>query len=407
METNKHRILFVDDDLLVLKGIQRSVDELTSDWECDFASSGPRALEKLRSGHFDAVITDMLMPGMDGAQLLELISQEMPDVLRFILTGNVKDAQILRVVPLVHQMIPKPSDIEYIYSLVEKACRLRDLLSDPQLLKIITGIKTLPSVPVLYTLLTEELESQDPNPQRIGAIIAQDTAMTAKILQLVNSAFFGLAARISSPQRAVTILGLNTIRSLVLGIDVFSGYQGQHASISVDGLWLHSVMVSNLAYTIARGLKLSLAEQEEARVSGILHDIGKLLQIRIPNFFEKLSSTSPRRVTYQEEYKHFGISHAEMGGYLLGIWGLPKSIVEAVTFHHRPDYVVSKKVDLLTALHTANGLLSMWQVEKTPQFETYLDINYLQQYGLDKKLEEWSQYACRLVDEGSSTVQVS
>lgn len=401
MKNRKHTVLFVDDDPLVLRGISRSSDDFP-DWDFEFASTSNAALEKLRSKPFDALVTDMLMPGLDGPQLLELVSQEMPTVLRFMLTGNIRNAQVLRVVSLVHQMIPKPSDLENIYAVVERACRLRDLLSDPQLLGIITGIKTLPSVPSLYRQLTQELQSNDPNPQRVGAVIAQDSAMTAKILQLVNSAFFGLAARVSSPQRAVSILGLNTIKSLVLGIDVFAGYRGlRNLPISVDALWLHSVLVSNLSFLIARSLKLSAAEQEEARVSGILHDVGKLLQLHIPDFFQRVPPDPQGLISVQAEYAAYGTSHAEMGGYLLGIWGLPASIVEVVTFHHKPADMLNQKPGLVTALHLANGLLNMWKNARCEQFEDFVDLTYLEQIGLTDQLSDWSQSAQILLSDTS------
>ena len=401
MKNHKHTILFVDDDQLVLSGISRSADDFP-DWEFDFADSSTAALNKLRAKSFDAIISDMLMPGLDGPQLLEVVSQEMPTVLRFMLTGNIRDAQVLRVVSLVHQMIPKPSDLEHIYAVVERACRLRDLLTDPQLVGIITGIKALPSVPALYRQLTQELQSHDPNPQRVGAVIAQDSAMTAKILQLVNSAFFGLAARVSSPQRAVSILGLNTIKSLVLGIDVFAGYRGlRNLPISVDALWLHSVLVSNLSYLIARSLKLGAAEQEEARVSGILHDVGKLLQLHIPDFFQRVVPDAQGLISVQSEYTALGTSHAEMGGYLLGIWGLPNSIVEVVTFHHKPADLLIQKPGLVTALHLANGLLNMWKHAGCEQFEDFIDLNYLEQIGVADYLQDWSQSAQILLSDTS------
>ena len=180
----------MDDDVFVLKGFRRSLTEYEDVWNADFATSGRDALSKLASAHFDAVITDMHMPGMDGIQLLDEVSRNMPGVMRFVLSGNASEDQVLRSTPLVHQMIPKPCDLDHLYSIVERACRLGDKLKDPQLHHIITGTKNLPSVPLLYKRLIKELQSETASSMTVGNIIAQDTAMTAKILQLVNSAFF-------------------------------------------------------------------------------------------------------------------------------------------------------------------------------------------------------------------------
>jgi HD-like signal output (HDOD) protein len=398
-QSRKHFILFVDDDPLVLKGFQRSMYQYSEFWETEFAVSGQEALIKLSQHAYDAFVTDMHMPDMDGIQLLEEVSRISPGVIRFVLSGNTSDAQIYKSTHLVHQMIPKPSKVEKIFNLVERACCLRDMLSSPQLLRIINSIKTLPSVPRIYNQLLEQLQSEMVSSQDIGKTIAQDAAMTAKILQLVNSAFFGIAENVSSPQKAVTILGINTIKSLVLGIQVFSEYQGQrNLPVSVDAIWKHSLYVSNLAFTIARSLNLSSQEREDARVSGVLHDVGMLLGFQIPGYFQSVRFNKTGQVLIETEYQFLGTSHAEMGGYLLGIWGLPSSIVEAVTFHHSPGKLSALQPGLLTVLHLANGLVNICHDEKVENHASYLDLPYLESLGLVNRLEEWESQARSLLN---------
>ena len=296
-------------------------------------------------------------------------------------------------------MIPKPSKVEKIFNLVERACCLRDMLSSPQLLRIINGIKTLPSVPRIYNQLLEQLQSENVSTQDVGKTIAQDAAMTAKILQLVNSAFFGIAENISSPQKAVTILGINTIKSLVLGIQVFSEYQGQrNLPISVDAIWKHSLYVSHMAFTIARSLDLSSQEREDARVSGVLLDVGMLLGFQIPGYFQNVRFNKNGQTLIETEYQFLGTSHAEMGGYLLGIWGLPGSIVEVVTFHHTPDKVDTLQPGLPTVLHIANGLVNICHDEKVENNASYLDMPFLQRIGLADRLEAWESLTRSLLN---------
>jgi HD-like signal output (HDOD) protein/CheY-like chemotaxis protein len=399
MTQRKHFILFVDDDPFILRGFQRSMDEYCDVWEADFALSGKEALEKVSGRPYDAIVTDMHMPVMDGIQLLDAVSRMTPGVIRFVLSGNTSDVQILKSTHLVHQMIPKPCEMERIHETVERACRLRDMLSAPQLLRLITGIKTLPSVPRLYNQLLKQLQSEHASSLEVGKIIAQDAAMTAKILQLVNSAFFGISENISSPQKAVTILGLNTIKSLVMGIQVFSEYQGSsNISASVDVVWKHSLQVSSLAFSIARSLGLSSQEREDARVSGVLHDVGMLLGFQIPGFFQSVRFHKNGHAFIESEYQSLGTSHAEMGGYLLGIWGLPNTIVEAVTFHHRPGIQAAAKPGLVTALHAANGLINACQIERNNNYAPYLDMPYLQKLGLVEHLDEWGIVASDLLN---------
>jgi putative nucleotidyltransferase with HDIG domain len=402
MVKRNHFVLFVDDDPMILKGLKRSLEEYDDVWSADFAVSGRDALAKLAEQPFDAIVTDMHMPGMDGIQLLDAVSKDMPAVMRFVLSGNMREDQELRSAHLVHQMIPKPCDMERIYGIVERACQLRDNLSDPQLLRIITGIKTLPSVPLIYNQLLKELQSENTSAQTVGNIIAQDAAMTAKILQLVNSSFFGLADNVNTPQRAVTILGLNTVKALVLGIQVFSEYQGRvNLPVSIDVLWKHSLLVSSLASSIARTLKLTTQEQENARVAGILHDIGKLLLFKIPDFFLKVRVNRYGVISKEAEYKVLGTSHAEMGAYLLGIWGLPNAIVEAVAFHHQPGMQIHEKAGLVTVLYAANGLINMCTNEKDATYSTYLDLDYLQKVNVVEYLDDWTKLSRAMIQKAT------
>lgn len=402
MIARRHSILFVDDDPLILRGLQRSMDEYCDNWEAEFASSGEEALTKLSEHPYDAIVTDMRMPVMDGIQLLDTVNRMSPGVIRFVLSGNTNDAQILKSAHLVHQMIPKPCELEKIYDMVERACCLRDMLSAPELLRIITGIKTLPSVSKLYKQLLDQLQSETTSSQDVGKIIAQDAAMTAKILQLVNSAFFSISDNISNPQKAATILGLNTIKTLVLGIQVFLEYHDTPGlPVSVDVIWKHSLHVSNLAVAISRSLHLSGQEQEDSRVAGVLHDVGMLLGFQIPGFFQNIKFYDNGHAIIESEYELLGTSHAEMGGYLLGIWGLPHSIVEAVAFHPMTGLQVAAKPGMVTALHVANGLINMCQLENDKNYEPYLNMSYVQKLGLVHRLDEWTTAAKNLLSNAS------
>lgn len=218
--------------------------------------------------------------------------------------------------------------------------------------------------------------------------------MTSKILQLVNSAFFGLPDNVSSPQRAVSLLGFNTIKALVLGIHIFAQYQGQsNRFISIEKMWKHSLAVSNLSYKIARNIGLNLQEQEDARIAGVLHDTGKLVFFNIPGFFQKVIPGKYGVLSLESEYNVLKTTHEEIGAYLLGMWGLPNVILEAVAFHHHPEKVVSSKPEIVTALYIANGLITMCDREMELDYAGYLGMPYLEKLGLTKNLDEWTSEA--------------
>jgi putative nucleotidyltransferase with HDIG domain len=396
---NKHKILFVDDDPLILKGLNRSLEEYTELWDVDFASSGKEAVEILSKTKVDAIITDMQMPVMNGLALLKTVSEVYPGVLRFVLSGNANDIQAIKSATLVHQMFPKPCEMESLFQSVERSCRLKDSLSEPGLIRIITGIRSLPSKPALYDKLIDELQSNEPNIKNIGDIVSKDAAMTAKVLQLVNSAFFGLPEKISNPQRAISLLGINTTKALVLTSHVFSEYENRaNVPLSIKNLWNHSMMVSTVAKHIAADMDLPLADQENAQVAGILHDIGKMLELKIPKIARVLQFQT-RRVYVKTEYEILGTSHAEMGAYLLGIWGLPTTIVETVMYHHFPSRQIVQKSDSITALHLANGLVNMCIFENKTVYESNLDMNYLKNVIDLQMLDGWTQYIKQTISD--------
>ena len=391
----KRNILFVDDEPVVLHGYKRTLEKYLDHWNIFFATSGKDALAIMAVQPIDVIITDLAMPGMNGSELLEKINEQFPSVLRYVLSERMDNASAMQAFRIAHQYIPKPFEMSTVYESVERTCQLRDTLSNPDLLRIITNIKNLPSLPALYVTLMRELQSKEPTPAIVGDIISQDVSMTAKILQLVNSAFFGLPGTVTSPQKAVAILGLNTIKALVLNIHIFSAYQGYSSpAFSIEKLWQHSILVGNLCRVITANLHLDTVAQGNAQIAGVLHDSGKLLELNIPGFFQRVKYVNGT-VNFQSEYQEIKTSHAEIGAYLLGMWGLPQPVVEAVAWHHRPAQMVSKAFNNVTVLHIANGLHHMDLDQYKNGYEVYMDMPYLESVGVTSRMDGWVELARR------------
>lgn len=397
MNRRKRQILFVDDEVMILRGYQRALQVYVGEWDIFFASSGTEALALLSQQPIDAIITDMRMPVMDGAALLEKVIQQFPAVMRFIMSGNINEPEAFRAASLAHQIIGKPCDIQKIWNIVEETCKLRDTLSDQKLVKLVTGIKSLPSVPTLYIRLLNEFQSEQPTLSKVGEIISMDVAMTAKILQLVNSAFFSIPYKVSNLNQALSILGLNTIRALVLSVGVFSQYQNRsYSAFSIDELWQHSIFVGNLSRAISASANLDRTEQDEAQMAGILHDVGRLIQNDVPGFFRLLTMNTkiPR---LQMEYHYLGTSHAEIGAYMLSLWGLPSGVIKAVAFHHNPAKETAYKIDPVAAVYIANHLYYTEKPNSTEKaLDPALDMDYLEQINAKKYLEDWQFMAKRI-----------
>src|SRR5260221_7430114 len=326
-----------------------------------FVESGAKALEVMSQSPMDVVVSDMRMPGMNGAELLGEVMKRHPKTVRLILSGHADQDLILKCVGATHQYLSKPCDPYTLKAAVLRALALQNSVHDEKLQQLISQLDRLPSIPSLYTEILEKLQDAEVATDAIGGIIAKDMGMTAKILKLVNSSFFGLRRQISSAAEAVAYIGIDSIKSLVLSFNLFSQFEkAKLGEFSIERLWSHSQATAAAAKQIAR---LEAAEQrivDEAFVAGLLHDTGKLvLASSRPEQYEKVLHVQQAQNldSSAAEEQTFGANHAEVGGYLLSLWGLPVSVVEAIAFHHGPSRSPNKAFSPLTAVHAANLLV--------------------------------------------------
>jgi putative nucleotidyltransferase with HDIG domain len=399
------KILFVDDEPNIIQGIKRMFYNMKNEWEMFFALSGEEALRLLEKGSFDVVISDMRMPNMDGAELLNKVCDLYPQTVRIILSGHSDEKMILRAAKSTHQFLAKPCSSEILKDTIERAIALRDVLINENLIKIVTGVSSLPSLPDLYYKLVDELNAEESSLKKIGDIIKSDIVMTAKILQLVNSAFFGLPQSITSPQQAVNLLGTETIKALILSIGIFSAFSKVHShGFSLENLWEHSMHVGALAKKIMLSETSDVKKSEEAVIAGLLHDIGKLILIQTEGYSKKVGDLllETEITTTEAEYQVFGTSHAEVGGYLLALWGLPGVIIESVAYHHNPSNSNTSEFSILTALHVSNAFFSYRELPKEFENSPYLDKKYLRLLKIENKLSKWEIQYRKILEMGTA-----
>jgi HD-like signal output (HDOD) protein len=356
----RKRILFVDDEPLVLQGLQRLLRGMRDGWEMEFVQSGYAALERLAQAPCDVIVSDMQMPGMNGAELLNEVMRRFPRTVRLILSGEAERALILRCVGSTHQYLAKPCDPEVLKYTIARATSLESVFQNPELMALVARIDTLPSLPSRYTDILTALQSPSISMENIGAIIEQDIAMTAKVLKIVNSAFFGLAREISSAAEAAAYLGADVLKALVLSAHMFARYEADEGSNAfAEQLWFHSLTTGIAAKALAREEEAGEAVANEAFVAGTLHDVGKLvLASSFPAEYRRvLTLVQTRGISCEEaERAVFGAAHPEIGGYLLGLWGLPVPVVEAVALHESSEASLRPGFSALTAVHIANSL---------------------------------------------------
>ena len=411
--SNKKNILFVDDEGDVLEGLRRMLRNMRGEWEMEFAKSGQEALEIMAKRPFDVIVSDMRMPGMDGAQLLAEVMKSYPDVVRIVLSGHSKQEMIFKSVGTAHQYLAKPCDPEVLKKTVERASSLRTFLADNELKEAVGKLQNLPSLPSLYMEINNELMSPDSSLARVGDIISKDVGMTAKILQLVNSPFFGFFTEISSPAQAVTLLGLDTIKALVTSVHIFSKLKiNKIGKIEIKKLWNHFFAVGILSREIAKMESLDSKTVEKAFMAGILHDVGKIVLIsNLPDKYEEVVTIADEEgvAIFEAERRIFGPSHAEVGGYLLGLWGLPDSIIEAVFFHHQPNISPEHDFGIISAVHAANALVAHEMPEYTVGQISQVDLDVLIKVGGSDRFAKWKNKCKEIVkrvtaDEKQSVV---
>jgi HD-like signal output (HDOD) protein/CheY-like chemotaxis protein len=397
----KH-ILFVDDEPNILEGLQRMLFPFQREWHMAFASGGQGALDVLQKEHFDVVVSDMRMPGMDGAELLERIKEEYPDTVRFVLTGQSDSETVYRSVGDAHQFLTKPCKPQLLKDSVDRAFAIRDLLENDRLKAVISRIGSLPPMPQTYAQLCKELQSSEASAAKIGQIIESDLAMTAKILQLVNSAFFGVRQHVSSASQAAALLGFETVKALVLMTGIFSHAEKVKlpSGFSFEALWRHSAQVGAFAQAICRSENACKGSANDAYTAGLLHDAGELILAAAcqEDYTHAYDYAMVNEVRLQEaERELLGCTHAEIGAYLLGIWGLPHPIVEAVAYHHRPSEAVGTEFSPLAAVHVADALAWSHGSQESQYPLPEVDQEFLGHIGLADRLGNW-ETVCTALD---------
>lgn len=376
--------LFVDDEPLVLEGLRRMLRPLRKDWQMTFAASAQDACRALEEQRFDVVVCDMRMPGMDGAALLEHVRIRQPEAARIMLTGQTDREATLRMVGCAHRFLSKPCEPESLERTLERACALRELVRHERVAAAAAALGRLPSLPEIYDELNRVLASPDCTPKRMAETLAKDIAMTAKVLQLVNSAFFGVRRKVTAVEQAAMLLGTELIRAIVLSDCAFAALAAGTSQDEFDALRRHSLAVGAAARAIARHEGAEKGIVDEATQGGFLHDIGRLvLATALPQEAAAARALAARERTPlpAAELALVGCTHAALGAYVLGLWGLPEAIVETVAYHHDPDAVRVGGFAAVTAVFAADALVTAGAEAARPA---------LAAAGLEHKLQEWA-----------------
>lgn len=354
----KYRLLFVDDEPNVLQGLKRMLFKMKDQWDMHFASGGKEALAVLEKNNIHVIITDMLMPGMNGLELLKEVCSNYPKVFRVVLSGHSEHEMLVEAAKLAHQFLTKPCNAEMVVDTIEQALKFRQILHNEEAKRIVSRISMLPTMPVTFQRISKEMENPDYSVAAIARVVAEDSSMSANILKLVNSSFFGLINRITSPEKAIALLGADTIRSFIVNEHIFTEIKtGQIKYFNLDLLRNHTLLVARLSKIIAKSIGLSKQHTDMASIAGLLHDIGKVVLITNYNTTYKVvieEARTQNKSIWEMEKEVIGTSHAEVGAYLLSLWGFDEEVIQAVHLHHCPNLSVDENAGVLTSVYLGN-----------------------------------------------------
>lgn len=345
---NRPAILFVDDEPNVLSGLRRMLRGKAAEWTMAFAGSGDEALRLLDQRRFDAVVTDMRMPRMDGAELLAEVARRHPQAVRIILSGQCDQEAALKTVGPSHVFLSKPCEPGLLTGTLERAMRLRRMIFDASVRNALGGLNALPSLPLSYLAISHAMEDPNCSPHAIGDLVAKDPAIAAELLHVANSAYFAPRREVTSIHQAVQYLGMDVVRAVVLSSSVFKSLADQVRDPAyLAAVWSHSMRTAARMRAALHALadakgepKPDLRAEGEAYTAGLLHDVGLLaLAAALSNDDPRLNGLADvcecRRA--MAERAALGADHGVVGGFLMGLWGLPDAIVEAIALHHTAD----------------------------------------------------------------------
>ncbi|MDO6514237.1 HDOD domain-containing protein [Neptuniibacter sp. 2_MG-2023] len=371
----------------------RAISDAT-DWNTVSVKRLDELLAVLDSNPADVLVLPLGDNPTQSLELLAKVVEKHPSVIRVVLSGYLTPLQTARVSELAHHSLSLDCSPDELIEDISNSIHIAGLINKPAVKNYITSLQTLPVLPDVYDKLNKALSSERSNAREIAQILEQDPVMTAKIMQWVNSAFFGLSRDINRIQEAVTILGVRMIRDLVLTSHLFDAYPQTDVwkSFSFKQIHQRSMAVARAAQHIARSVKADRHVQAQAFLAGLLHDFGILvLASQNPAEYHRIISKASLmdQPVYAIEKLELGVTHAEAGAYMLALWKLPPKVVEAVLFHHFPKANPENGFTPLTAVHVADALLPPATSVVGCDMSSRLSMDYIKRIGMETELDHW------------------
>lgn len=398
MNGNKH-ILFVDDTEHVISGIQRQLRPYRGQWHLHFATCGKQALELMQRQPIDLIVCDMMMPEMRGDELLAKVAAAYPGTVRMILSGYTDETNLRLGLEVAHQYLAKPCSAEILRETLCQVFKIQACVDNPRIAAEVGEASQLPSLPKIYHELNAAIGDERATSAQIADIFAKDMVLSAKLLHLVNSPYFGLQRTVSNLTDAINLIGLKKLNSLVLSVHVKTAFPVNDPAVEryMEYLWQDAARVAELARLITLSERQSDDRPDQAYLGGLLHNMGLL--IFMSRCGDKLKILVEQAVNSDKppaelEMSIFGFTRAEAAAYVLSLWKIPPRIIESILLQNTPSDSEYNGVNALTAVHAASCLLNPTAVPGYGRlFDMALDQTYLQRIGKLDRIGEWRTLA--------------
>lgn len=394
----ERHLLFINVDAGWFQTVERDLARLEPKWNCQLAGTVEQALVALQEESYHALVSSAAVAG-EPALTAAITSQPLALVRIVLCSGNDR-AETARWNAVGTNPLPLTTDGAGLAAQVNRIACVQEWMTDAGMKKLLAQCRKLPAIPKLYSQVTAELASPNGSIDVVAQHIAQDPVMTAKLLQVVNSAFFALGREVTNATEAVIFLGAERTRSLILLAGVFTQFENVKCPGFVpEQIWNHSLQVGNLARTVAMAETKNAKTAEAAFTAGLVHDMGKLiLAVNVPAMCQAIEQIHDnKKVTQREaELQVLGTTHAELAACLMGNWALPLPVLEAVAWHHAPMRSADKGFSLLTAVHVANVFAyELGCGTGGSALPEQFDHAYLDQMDLGDRRNDWRK-ACNL-----------
>jgi HD-like signal output (HDOD) protein len=376
---SRKRVLFVDDEPAILDALKGVLRPQRREWDMVFALGGPAGVAEVERSTFDVVVTDMRMPIVDGAALLARVKELQPQAVRLVLSGQTDSQTALKTVFTAHQFLAKPCDPEKLRGVVKRCCDLNDLLSRQELRSLAGDVSVLPSAPTTYLAISKALADPNSSIGDVARIVEREPALCAKVLQVANSAFFGLPRTVSSVTQAATYLGTLALRDLALAMETMASVQRSNPAITPASHSAFQINALSVGLLGRRWFRTDRRRADEAFVAGMLRDLGHLV----------LHAGARADAGAVDQ-------HGALSAYLLGLWGIPHSVIEAVAFHEQPQAIEHDGLEVVDVVHLTDWVTS--QLAPSPfQAPPALDLERFARLGVTPEMLDEQRASARQV----------